>query len=215
MNLKKVRKKTAYNAEKNNKMNNFEHLNRNYCKKGQTVLAGDSIMEIFNHTELFAEYISETGTAVYNRGISGDTSDRLLERFEKNVINISPCNIVLLIGTNDLGVGADIDFAVDNIRKIIVLSKERIKDVHIILEAVYPVNNGIVDWGKRNNRDIAKLNSKLKQLAAELGVEYLDLTKQLSDDKGRLKAEYTYDGLHPNVLGFEIAAREIIPLLKK
>jgi len=214
MNIKRIKRKTAYNAEKNNKMTNFEYLNRNYCKKGQTVLAGDSITELFNHTELFAEYTAETGMSVYNRGISGDTSDRLLERFEKNVLNIAPKNIVLLIGTNDLGVGAEIEFAAENIKKIIQLAKEKLNEVNIILEAVYPVNNGIINWGKRSNRDIAVLNSNLRQLAAELDVKYLDLTEQLSDEKGRLKAEYTYDGLHPNVLGFEIAAREIIPLLK-
>lgn len=214
MNIKKIRKKTEYNAEKNNKMNNFEYLNRNYCKKGQTVLAGDSITELFNHTELFANYTAETGISVYNRGISGDTSDRLLERFEKNVLNIVPENIVVLIGTNDLGVGAEIDFIVENTRKIIMLSKKKVSGVNIVLEAVYPVHNGVIDWGRRNNRDILKLNEKLRELAAGLEVKYLDLTEQLSDKKGRLKSEYTYDGLHPNVLGFEIAAKEIIPLLK-
>ncbi len=90
MNLNKIRKRTVYYAEKINKADNFEFLNKNYCKKGQTVLVGDSITELFNHTELFAEYTAETGISVYNRGISGDTSDRLLERLERNVLNIKP-----------------------------------------------------------------------------------------------------------------------------
>ena len=111
MNLKKIRKRTEYDAYKRSRAGSFAFLNQNYCEKGATVLAGDSITEGYTHTELFAEYTAETGIPVYNRGISGDTSDRLLERLEKTILNIKPKNLVLLIGTNDLGVGADADFA--------------------------------------------------------------------------------------------------------
>lgn len=107
MNYKKFRKASEYTAEKHNKMDNFIYLNEKYCQKNQTVLAGDSITELYNHTELFEKYTKLTGISVYNRGISGDTSDRLLERFETNILNIEPKNIVMLIGTNDLGLGAD------------------------------------------------------------------------------------------------------------
>ena len=53
MNLNKIRKRTVYYAEKINKADNFEFLNKNYCKKGQTVLVGDSIKDLFNHTYIF------------------------------------------------------------------------------------------------------------------------------------------------------------------
>lgn len=206
--------KTDYNAEKNNKMVNYEHLNKNYCKKGQTVLAGDSITEIFNHTELYANYIKKSGKAVYNRGISGDTSDKLLERFEKNVLNIEPSNIVLLIGTNDFAYGMSIDDIAGNIDAILKMIAEKCSDANVILQAVYPINDKIRKQGKRTNKGILQLNKRIEQLADKHNVTYVDLTSDLSDENGRLKEKYTYDGLHPTVFSFEIVAKKIIPLLK-
>ncbi|MDE6723052.1 MAG: hypothetical protein K2J55_02535, partial [Eubacterium sp.] len=166
------------------------------------------------HTELFAEYTAKTGTPVYNRGISGDTSDRLLERLEKTVLNIKPKNIVLLIGTNDLGVGADTDFAAENVEKIIEQSKKRCKNINIILESVYPINTKINRQGRRKNRDILLLNEKLKAVAKKQKIEFVDLTNKLSDKKGMFNAEYTYDGLHANAMAYEIITKAVLPLLK-
>lgn len=206
--------KTDYNAEKNNKMINYEHLNKHYCKKGQTVLAGDSISEILNHTELYADYVKKSGKVVYNRGISGDTSDKLLERFEKNVLNIEPSNIVLLIGTNDFAYGMSIDDTVRNIDAILGMIAEKCSDANVILQAVYPINDKIRKQGKRTNKGILQLNKRIEQLADKYKVTYVDFTDVLSDEDGRLKAKYTYDGLHPTVFGFETVAERIIPLLK-
>lgn len=208
------KRKTDYNAEKNNKMVNFEHLNKNYCQKGQTVLAGDSITEILNHTELYADYVKESGKAVYNRGISGDTSDRLLERFEKNVLNIEPSNIVLLIGTNDFGFEMSMDDTVKNIDAILTLIDEKCSSANVIVQAVYPVNTQMRKYDKKKNAKIPELNARIKKIADKHSVTFLDLTRELSDSSGDLKKEYTYDGLHPNVFGFEAAAERIIPLLK-
>ncbi len=205
---------TEYNPEKKNKMINYEHLNTHYCRRGQTVLAGDSITEIFNYTELFADYVNETGKAVYNRGISGDTSDRLLERFESNVLNISPSDIVLLIGTNDFAYGLSIEDTLKNVENIFKLIFEKCSDTNVVLQSVYPINEKINRQGRRTNKAITALNSKLKALAKKYDVIYVDLTDDLSDAEGQFKKEFTYDGLHPTVFGFEIAAAKIIPLLR-
>ena len=91
-------------------------MNEKYARHGQTVLFGDSITEIFNSYKLFYAFSQTTGQAVYNRGISGDTSDRLLERLECNALNISPKNLVILIGTNDIGIGVPTEYTLKNIR---------------------------------------------------------------------------------------------------
>lgn len=206
--------KNVYNAEKKNKMINYEHLNMHYCKMGQTVLVGDSITEILNHTELYAEYVKTSNKYVYNRGISGDTSNRLLERFEKNVLNLKPSNIVLLIGTNDFNSGLTINETVSNIDKMLSLISEKCSGANVILQAVYPINEKMrkTDIGK--NKKIKILNEKLKVLAKKHGALYLDLTDVLSDENGNLKERYTYDGLHPTVFGYEVVVKNVIPLLK-
>lgn len=208
MNFKAFRKKTAYNAEKENKRKNFIYLNKNFCKLNQTVIAGDSITEIFN-MELFNSYIEAGGKLVYNRGISGDTSDRFLERFDDTVLCLKPSNLVLLIGTNDLSLITDIDYVFSNIEQIIMKTENTCPDTNIILQSVYPVDYK----NKKKNSNIVKLNTKLKAMTDKYNITYLDIHSMLLDSKGGLNSKYTYDGLHPNCLGFEIAAKQIIPLL--
>lgn len=210
MNYNKIRKLTAYNNEKKNKRDNFTLLNAKYCKENQTVLIGDSITELYNHTELFADYRIKNNIEIYNRGIGGDTSDRLLERLYDNALNIRPKNMVLLIGTNDLNVGADIYFTLDNISTIIDETKSYCPDINFVLLAVYPVGD---HQGKRKNSDILKLNARLAVLAKMKNVKFLDLTNELSDESGRLDKQLTYDGLHLNAKGFEIVTDKLLLLL--
>lgn len=209
-NNKRIAKLTEYNAEKNNKKDNFTFLNSKYCKHCQTVLAGDSITELYNHTELFADYTERTGLMVYNRGISGDTSNRLLERFEDNVLNIYPKNLVMLIGTNDLGVGAGTDFTVKNIEKIIDLTKNKCPDTNIILLGIYPINSTIKNQGRRSNEDIRTINAQLEILSRKKSIRFIDLTDKLCDSSGNLNSSFTYDGLHLNAKGFEVVTDNII-----
>ena len=54
------------------------------------MLFGDLITEIFNSYKLFYAFSKATRQAIYNRGISGDTSDRLLERLECNRLEHKP-----------------------------------------------------------------------------------------------------------------------------
>ena len=82
------------------------------------MLFGDSITEIFNSYELFYAFSQTMGQAVYNRGISGDTSNRLLERLECNALNINTKNFVILIGTNDIGIGLPPEYTLKNIQEI-------------------------------------------------------------------------------------------------
>lgn len=218
--LNKIEKRTRYDLVKRTKMENFRLLNDQYARRGQTVLLGDSITEIFNWYELFENYTRQTGQAVYNRGISGDTSDRLLERLDCNALNIAPHNLVILIGTNDLGVGAPISFTVENVEKILRRSRESLPELNLVLQAVYPVNKHLSRdarymVGRRENEIIVRLNAGLQPLAERYGAHWLDLTPRLADAQGNLSGEYCYDGLHLNARGFEIAAQGILPLLAR
>lgn len=148
----KLQKKTKYDYVKTAKKENFLFLNENFCKNGQTVLLGDSITELFNSYELFFAFSQKYGQAVYNRGISGDTSDRLSERLKCNALNLEPRNLVLLIGTNDLGVGLPQEFIVENIRETLKMTRALCPNTNIVLQAVYPVNRHLEPCRTANGR---------------------------------------------------------------
>ena len=140
---KNFQKKTAYDYVQQTKKENFSFLNETYAQQGQTVLFGDSITEIFNSYELFYAFSQTTGQAVYNRGISGDTSDRLLERLECNALNISPKNLVILIGTNDIGLGLPTEYTLNNIKEILQRTQKLCPNTNIVLKEIYQVNSNL------------------------------------------------------------------------
>ena len=52
-------------------------------------------------------------------GLFAVDSDRLLERLECNALNIKPKNLVILIGTNDIGLGLPPEYTLKNIKEIL------------------------------------------------------------------------------------------------
>lgn len=208
-------KLTQYNNEMTTKKNNYNFLNQKYTLENQTVLLGDSITDFFNWYELFYDYSQKNSQAVYNRGISGDTTDRLLERLNDNVLSIKPKNIVLLIGTNDIGRGLPLSLSVANMEKIITETKRACPQVNFIIEAVYPINEKMRDrFEKRSNKKIHEMNEEYIKLCEKYSCVWVDFTDKLKDKDGNLKKEYTYDGLHINAHAYEIVAENVIPLLK-
>lgn len=208
---------TDYDLVKTTRMNNYTYLNQR-AEHNQVVLIGDSITEIYNHHDLFARYTKESGKQVYNRGISGDTSDKMLARLYDNALNINPSHIVILIGTNDIAKGINNDIIYDNISQSIDLIKEKCPSAKIILQSVYPVNYSMSMQsrsmvGSRKNSTIDSLNARLRELSAEKNIAWVDLKPTLIDANGNFKEEYTYDGLHPNAVGFNAVTEVLIPLL--
>lgn len=196
---------TEYDVVKQTKKDNYTYLNE-MAEREQLVLIGDSIIEIYN-TELFADY----PLRVYNRGISGDTSDRLLERLQCNALNIQPQKLVILIGTNDLARNISVDAIVGNIEKIIENSKASgVVDLYIC--SLLPVNKTINASmvGRRKNSDIQAINAKLQQLCNKNQTTYVDVNTPMQDSDGNFDSKYTYDGLHPNAMGYKIFTDELL-----
>lgn len=209
MNLRRFEKATEYDVGKKNKADNYALLNKNHCKKGQIVLAGDSITDFYNYYELFAAYRKESGKMIYNRGISGDTTNRLLERLQSNVLCLEPEKVVYLIGTNDIACKASLEYIADNIRKLITETKKHCPGCKIAVQSVYPV----IDHRERKNKDIIPLNELIKAVCREENVFYIDLYDKLCDESGSFSKKFTYDGLHPNVRGYEVITEGILEFI--
>ncbi len=200
---------TEYDIVKKTKMENFELLNES-ALHNQIVFIGDSIIELFPTYELFAE----NDKIVYNRGISGDTSDRMLERFEKNALNINPDVVYILVGTNDIVKKIEHNVIIDNISKTIAKCKKSGVS-KIIVSGLYPVNKSINSnmVGSRTNKEIKELNEKIKNVVSQYNAIFSDLTSVLADEDGNFNKEFTYDGLHPNAKGYIEIAKVIMPLI--
>lgn len=133
-----------------------------------------------------------------NRGISGDTTQGVLDRLS-TITKGKPSKIFLLIGTNDLSRGKSVDEVAKNVEKIVERVKRESPATKLYVQSVFPVNPKFNKFLGHMNRqkDIAVLNAKIKAIAARHGVTYIDVYKSLvipSTDV--MNPEYTNDGLH-------------------
>lgn len=189
-------------------------------KYGQTVFTGSSLMEMFPINKLLEEH--NESVIVYNRGIGGFVSQELLEVIDVCAIDLKPSKIFINIGTNDLSDSRiPISELMENYDKIISKIEASLPETVIYLRAYYPVNYEAADENMkeclkiRNNEKIRTANVEVKKLAEKHNQRYIDINKNLMDEQGRLKAEYTIEGLHINEDGYRAVYDDMIAYVKE
>ena len=141
-----------------------------------------------------------------NRGISGQTTPQMLIRFRPDVIALQPKVVVILAGTNDIAGNtgpSTLEMIEDNLMSMAELA--RANGIKVVFSSVMPVCDYIRPQTERRPPEkIIALNAWMKSYAEKNGFVYLDYYTPMLDDKGMLKKELTFDGLHPNDAGYEV-----------
>ena len=205
----------AWKQEKYRLVEHYRAENRT-AAKGQIVFAGSSLMEMFP-VEAFAREEGADFPIVYNRGIGGWRTEDMLNTLDAQVTGLMPRRLFLNIGTNDLSDAAvTIDALLERYETILRRIKEAIPGIEIILMAYYPINyDAAAESMKaclriRTNERIREANRAVAALADRHGARYMDFNAPLTDEQGRLKAEYTIEGMHIKEAGY----RAIWPMVK-
>lgn len=200
--------------EQKDKLDRYRILNET-ARKGQILFTGSSLMEQFPIHELLMD--EEMDCLIYNRGIGGFTTEDMLENMQEQVYGTEPSKIFINIGTNDMGKpDYKLEKLMDNYKKILEQIKEHLPETEIYMMAYYPVNE--VDkkavlpdeeWANhmfddRNNSNIRLANQAVKQLAEKMGCRYIDANEGLYDESGRLKKEFTLEGVHMYANGYRV-----------
>lgn len=172
--------------------------------RGPVVFIGDSITHFWKTScpELFA-----SGDWI-NRGVGGNTTAMMLERFERDALSFGPSVVHLLGGVNDfirLSGPALVDDAAANLGAMVASARRA--GAHVVLAKVLPTRRGIrVEFGRE------QLNRRIDGMAGP-GVRVVDYGPSLLDFFGRLAKPYTLDGLHLSPAGYgkinPLAEREI------
>ncbi len=169
----------------------------------RVVFIGNSIIQqwapYFRHMFPHKPYV--------RRGISGQTTPQMLLRFRQDVIELQPAVVVILGGTNDIAGNtgpSTLDMIEDNLASMTELAQAN--GIRVVLCSVLPVFE--YPWNPEQvpAPKIVALNAWIKAFAAEHGATFVDLHTPMADDRQGLRAELTYDGVHPNKAGYEIMA---------
>lgn len=172
---------------------------------------GNSITDGSEWHELFGN------PRVKNRGISGDISAGVLDRLD-TILAGHPAKIFLMIGTNDLPKGISVDEVAGNISKIIDRTAAESPSTLFYLQSVLPVSAhfGLFAGHTAKGNEIRELNQRLRALAAEKGVVFIDLHTPLTDPAtGDMDLRFTNDGLHLKGEGYLLWRDTVAPFVKE
>lgn len=137
-----------------------------------------------------------------NKGIPGEVSSGLLNRIEPDLLLADPIPdfVIIIIGTNDLLWATPKEDIFKNIKKAHSLCKE--SDILSIGATIPPIRNEKSQ--KHYHKQKEELNNELKDYFSGEKIPYCDLYKEMSDQNGNLKDEYSMnDGIHFTVEGYK------------
>lgn len=205
-------------------LNRFAEANKKVAlpKDGEhrVVFIGDSITDSWDNG--VGDFFP--GKPYVNRGISGQTTPQMLLRFRQDVIALKPKAVLIHAGTNDIAGNtgpATLEQIADNLAAMAELAAAN--RIRVIFASVLPVS----DYNRRQNGElyvqtkrrpperITGLNNRLKDYAGRNGHVYLDYFGAMVDEKGFLKPDLAYDGLHPNAKGYAVMAPLAEEAIKK
>ena len=208
--------KELMHREQQDKLERYRILNQN-VKKGEILFTGSSLMEQFPVNELLMT--NGMDQVVYNRGIGGFTTTDMLEYMEEMVFGTEPSRIFINIGTNDIGSpDYQLEALLERYEEIIVRIQERLPEAEINMMAYYPVNETDKipegEWGKtafvtRTNENINIANAAIENLAAKKGCRFINVNEGLADERGKLKKEYTIEGIHMYANGYQVVLQNL------
>ena len=180
----------------------YRELNRISVIEPNIIFIGDSIIEYYPLQELLG-----TSKTIVNRGIRGYQTGLLLDNLDAHLYGDAVDQIVLLIGTNDIGKDVPMSQALTNLESVIQSISRDYPLSQIKLVSILPVHQG-EEYKQtvyiRTNEKIKAWNQAYQELAfAYMQVEYVSVFEELLDQEGQLKSDYTTDGLHLSVSGYQ------------
>ncbi len=186
----------------------YRHLNQVSVVEPDILFIGDSIVEYYPLQELFG-----TSKTIINRGIRGYQTGLLLENLDAHLYGGTVDKIVLLIGTNDIGKDVPVNEALNNLEALIQFIARDYPLTEIKLLSILPVNEG-EEYKQtvytRTNEKIQEWNQAYQELAsAYMQVEFVPVFDSLTDQAGQLKNDYTTDGLHLSVAGYQVLTKSL------
>lgn len=180
----------------------YRELNQVSVLEPDIIFIGDSIVEYYPLQELLG-----TAKTIVNRGIRGYQTGLLLENLDAHLYGDAVDQIVLLIGTNDIGKDIPMNEALDNLEGVIQSLNRDYPLSQIKLVSILPVNEG-EEYKQtvyiRTNEKIREWNQAYEALAsAYMQVDFVSIYDSLADSEGQLQSAYTTDGLHLSVAGYQ------------
>lgn len=137
----------------------------------------------------------------HNMGYGWDRIENVLWRiYHDELSGYAADKIVLMIGTNNMGISSDDDI-VEGLRFLLSAIRERQAGADIQVMGILP-RRGQEKWVK-------EINLRIRRMAEEGGYTFTDAGTPFLDKQGKIDETLFLDGLHPNAEGYRLIAPTI------
>ena len=178
------------------------------------VAIGDSLTDGFPFSRQCSwVYLSAKalGLIMVNRGICGETTGEMLDRFQADVLAQSPSHVIIMGGSNDAFMNVPDDEVQDNISEM--AGQARMAGVVPVIGLPPPCTY------LAEEKVLEGYRCWMRQYAGGQGIPVVDFYPAfIEEDTGRIKEEHLPDGVHPSEQGYllmaSVAVRRLRELLK-
>ena len=174
------------------------------------IMLGNSLTDGAEWNELF------DNCHVKNRGIVGDIIPGFFERLEP-ILKGQPCKIFIMGGVNDISHGVSADSIVSAMTQVVTTIQARCPKTEIYVQSMLPFNNDVRLWKLLKGREqvVVDGNKGLESMCQRLGVTFINLYPLFVGENGKMKPEYTNDGLHLMGGAYLIWRDALLPYIRK
>lgn len=174
------------------------------------IMLGNSLTDGAEWNELF------DNCHVKNRGIVGDIIPGFFERLEP-ILKGQPRKIFIMGGVNDISHGVSADSIVSAMTQVVTTIQARCPKTEIYVQSMLPFNNDVRLWKLLKGREqvVVDGNKGLENMCQRLGVTFINLYSLFVGEDGKMKPEYTNDGLHLMGGAYLIWRDALLPYIRK
>lgn len=161
------------------------------------------------------------GLDFVNRGVSANTVDDLVARWDDDTVALSPDLVSVLVGVNDVarlvrGAGAtSVDGVEAGCRKLLRRTRDRLPGARLVLcePFLLPVGEPGEHWSAWSGA-MARVQAVVAVLATEFGAVHVPLQDTFDAASAQAPAEHwAWDGIHPTPAGHELIARRWVEVV--
>ena len=187
-------------------------------RKPEIVMLGDSITHFWGGEPVSGRRTGTNewnhlfaGRRVVNLGYGWDRTENVLWRLTHGEFDdVSPEVVVVMIGTNNMGLNTPDEIAA-GIEAICDELHRRSPKTRILLLGIFP--RGAKPDATRAK--VSEVNERIAKLDGKSGVTFLDIGGRFLEPDGSISKEVMYDFLHPSPKGYAIWAEAMVPTLKR
>ena len=191
----------------------------NIANEKKVIFFGNSITQVWSD---YTDFFSDNG--YLNKGISGQTTDQMLVRFKKDIVDEKADCVIILAGINDLAENngpITLEQIFENIKSMVKIANDN--NIKVVLSSILPAYEFLWNPGIYPSDDIISLNKNIRDFCKSGNATYVDYHTSMKDKRNGLRDDYTYwrddfngyDGVHPNKKGYLKMEKIISKTIKK